>query len=61
MRYVCPVTGSFVLVTDPDALRLLERPHARLRCVGCGETHFIACTSAEEDEPVDIVAAAAKS
>jgi len=41
LRYCCPVTGSFVLVTDSDALRELDRPRARIRCVDCGEVHLL--------------------
>jgi hypothetical protein len=41
LRYRCPVTGSFVLVTDDDALKELSRPRARVRCVDCGEVHLL--------------------
>jgi hypothetical protein len=43
MRYRCPVTGSFVLITDENTLQWLARPHARLRCADCGELHAISC------------------
>jgi hypothetical protein len=44
VRYRCPVTGSFVLVTDETSLRKFSRPTTRLRCGGCGELHFVAVT-----------------
>ena len=37
VRYRCPDSGSFVLLTEPGALRLLSaRP---VRCAGCGGEH----------------------
>jgi len=42
MRYRCPVTGSFVLLTDEASLCKFSRPTTRLRCAGCGELHFVA-------------------
>ncbi len=45
VRYRCPVSGSFVLVTDEAALQRLARPRARLRCVSCGEMHLLACAA----------------
>ena len=42
LRYRCPVTGSFILVTDETALTSLARPKARLRCPDCGEMHLLA-------------------
>ena len=42
LRYRCPVTGSFVLLTDEGSLRKFGRPITRLRCAGCGELHFVA-------------------
>jgi hypothetical protein len=41
LRYRCPITGSFVLVTDETTLQWLARPNARLRCADCGELHLI--------------------
>lgn len=41
VRYRCPVTGSFVLVTEPEQLARLQRPRTRLRCVCCAETHLL--------------------
>jgi hypothetical protein len=48
MRYRCPVTGCFVLITDENTLQWLARPHARLRCADCGELHAI---GSEADAP----------
>jgi hypothetical protein len=37
VRYRCPESGSFVLLTDPEALKdSFMRP---IRCVGCGGLH----------------------
>ncbi|MBX6329251.1 MAG: hypothetical protein IRY89_11815 [Pseudolabrys sp.] len=41
LRYQCPVTGSFVLVTDEATLATLEGRGARLRCTACGELHLL--------------------
>jgi hypothetical protein len=41
LRYQCPVTGSFVLITDDVTLESLSPPHARIRCVDCGEMHLL--------------------
>jgi hypothetical protein len=41
LRYSCPVTGSFVLVTDEATLASMSRPRARLRCADCGEMHLL--------------------
>jgi hypothetical protein len=41
LRYQCPVTGSFVLVTDDATLAHLAKPRSRVRCVGCGEMHLL--------------------
>jgi len=57
LRYRCPVTGSFVLVTEEASLDRLTRSPARLRCVDCHEIHLV--TVAAKDAPV-IVAAAHK-
>jgi hypothetical protein len=46
VRYRCPQSGSYVLVTDPDAMQqLFVRP---LRCAGCGGLHRL--TRGDEDE-----------
>jgi len=58
LRYRCPVTGSFVHVTDEAALRKLAQPTTRMRCADCGEMHFVAVAG---DDPTVIVAASAKS
>jgi hypothetical protein len=45
LRYQCPVTGSFVLITEETALAGLARPRGRLRCMDCGEVHLLALES----------------
>lgn len=44
IRYRCPVTGSFVLVTDAATLARLAERDTRLRCVDCGEMHLLVLT-----------------
>ena len=56
LRYRCPITGSFILITDQSTLEWLARPNARLRCAGCGELHVI---GREADYPADGTAIAA--
>jgi hypothetical protein len=59
LRYQCPITESFVVVTDDAELAMLARPRARLRCVSCGEVHLLthsqavgaAAIAAAGDEP----------
>jgi hypothetical protein len=41
VRYCCPVTGSFVLVTDPTALARIAEHDIRVRCMDCGEMHLL--------------------
>jgi hypothetical protein len=41
LRYQCPVTNSFVLVTDDATLASLAKPQPRLRCADCGEIHLL--------------------
>jgi hypothetical protein len=41
LRYQCPISGSFVLVTDETSLRQLTGKRARLRCTACGEIHLL--------------------
>jgi hypothetical protein len=41
LRYQCPVTDSFVLVTDEAALAGLSSPQGRMRCSACGEVHLL--------------------
>jgi hypothetical protein len=51
VRYRCPDSGSYVLLTDPAALkRLSMRP---VHCAGCGGEHRLLCT---EDARVDSAA-----
>jgi hypothetical protein len=53
LRYRCPITGSYVLVTDEPTLAWLARPQAKLRCADCGDLHLIG------DEAVTIRSGAA--
>jgi len=41
VRYCCPVSGSYVLVTDPSTLARLAERDTRLRCMDCGELHLL--------------------
>jgi len=41
IRYRCPVTGSFVLLTDAGTLARLAERVIRLRCADCGEMHLV--------------------
>jgi hypothetical protein len=41
IRYCCPDTGSFVLITDAATLAGLFERDRRLRCADCGEMHLI--------------------
>ena len=41
LRYRCPVTDSFVCVTDDVTIAALDKPRARLRCPTCGEVHLL--------------------
>jgi len=52
LRYQCPVTGSFVLITDETTLASLGHPLGRVRCAGCGEMHLLT-----QDESVSDAAA----
>jgi hypothetical protein len=61
VRYRCPITGSFILVTDEPTLRRLARPRVRLRCAGCGEMHLMLHDDGDDgDDPGLIVAQPAK-
>ncbi len=42
LRYRCPVSGSFVLVTDEPTLARLHSGRTRIRCPDCGEQHLLA-------------------
>ena len=41
LRYRCPSTGSYVLLTDPAAIAAASAPNAPVRCPGCGDTHLL--------------------
>jgi hypothetical protein len=41
VRYRCPVTGCFVLITDPPTLARIAEHDIRTRCMECGEMHFL--------------------
>lgn len=41
LRYQCPATNSFVLVTDDATLASLAKPQPRIRCADCGEMHLL--------------------
>ena len=41
LRYVCPMRGSLVLVTDEISLSRLSYPTGRLRCPACSEMHLV--------------------
>ena len=41
LRYRCPVSNSYVLVTDDAELAALARPEAHLRCPACGDVHLL--------------------
>jgi hypothetical protein len=45
IRYRCPVTGSYVLVTEAAMLARLAERTSRLRCVDCGEMHLLTLTA----------------
>jgi hypothetical protein len=53
LRYRCPVSGSFVLVTDEPTLSRLRRGRARIRCADCGEQHLLTVGA---DAPGGVVA-----
>jgi hypothetical protein len=42
VRYRCPVSGSFVLLTDPSMLARIAERDIRVRCLDCGEMHLLA-------------------
>ena len=41
LRYQCPATKSFVLVTDDATLASLAKPQPRIRCADCGDMHLL--------------------
>ena len=58
VRYRCPVSGSFVLVTDEPTLARRRRGRARIRCADCGEQHLAAVAAGKAQ---DVVARAGKA
>ncbi len=52
LRYRCPLTGSYVHITDEATLMALSRPPARIRCADCGEQHLM---TVEADDSGDLV------
>ncbi len=47
MRYRCPVSASFVLVTEEPILASLKaRPSLQRRCPACGEMHLLCVAEA---------------
>jgi hypothetical protein len=58
LRYQCPVTSSFVLITDDAALATITRPQSRVRCVDCGETHQLTRDAANRDPAIIVPAPA---
>jgi hypothetical protein len=62
VRYRCPVTGSFVLVTEAATLARLTERNTRLRCVDCGEMHLFTLAQAiAAVAPAAIIAEPAKA
>jgi hypothetical protein len=57
MRYRCPLTGSYVLITDEATLSRFARPLSRIRCADCGELHLVTVAA---DDPADVVAVPGK-
>jgi hypothetical protein len=49
LRYRCPVSGSFVLVTEEPTLARLRRGRGRIRCADCGEQHLLTVAAGEPD------------
>lgn len=45
LRYRCPVSRSFVLLTDADALDALAADTATHRCPACGDVHVLERTN----------------
>lgn len=52
LRYQCPVSGSFVLVTDEASLARLTGKRARLRCSACGEIHLLSMDAGQADTAI---------
>jgi len=51
-RYQCPVTGSFVLVTDEAGLQRVIGKRARLHCSACGEMHLLSADARHARAPI---------
>jgi hypothetical protein len=49
LRYRCPVTGSYVLLTDPVGLARLAASPTAVRCAGCGAIHRLAVDDSLSD------------
>jgi len=43
VRYRCPESGSYVLITDPAALKRLST--GPVHCAGCGAAHCLLCSA----------------
>jgi hypothetical protein len=41
VRYSCPTTHSFVLITEAATIAGLVERETRLRCADCGEMHLL--------------------
>ena len=41
LRYQCPTTNSFILVTADATLASLAKAQPRIRCADCGEMHLL--------------------
>lgn len=41
LRYRCPTSDSFVLITDEATLTTLSAPRSRVLCPACGEMHLL--------------------
>ena len=52
LRYRCPETGSYILVTHAATVEQLSRPQASVQCPGCGDTHVL---QQQDDDTADIV------
>ncbi|HEY5378488.1 MAG TPA: hypothetical protein VIJ78_03010 [Pseudolabrys sp.] len=58
VRYSCPLTHSFVLITEAATIAGLIDGDARLRCADCGEMHLL--TLSVPTDAAAIVATPAK-
>jgi len=45
LRYRCPLSGSFVLLTHAEALDALSGATATHRCPACGDVHVLERTA----------------